>query len=299
MVSFCIHKPHALTHTHTFAHARRRFLQHFRISGKDWVCSAVRGVSHLFTRSTFAQGQCVWAANRAESCMGIIMGGRAMLWGRRGGEVDFPLWEVGINTVIGDTLMPCMSTRLVALGQVDVLFMPMSEVKLRLGDRFIEEMAAQLDVKERHVQHRLNTMQRLCKTAMGNPSLSQLPFLPVKNQLQEQLAQGMQKLAQAQSKKRAVLQASKREKALRMSRGVDLSDDRLASSLAEKSRIFRMERSGQLLGTATAKNLKSLSTCPRKSMSRSQVSSSIPRQIAASEFHVRIDTGTMTYDDLK
>jgi len=233
--------------------------------------------------------------------MGIIMGGRALLWGRRGGEVDFPLWEVGINTVIGDTLMPCMSTRLVALGQVDVLVMPMSEVKLRLGDRFIEEMAAQLDVKERHAQHRLSTIQRVCKTAMGNPSLSQLPFLPVKNQLQEQLAQGMQKLAQAQSKKRAVLQASKREKALRMSRGMDLSDDHLASSLGEKSRIFRMERSGQLLGTATAtaKNLSSLSTRPRTSMSRSQVSSSIPRQIAASEFHVRIDTGTMTYDDLK
>ena len=243
----------------------------------------------------------MWAANRAESCLGIVMGGRALLWGRRGGEVDFPLWEVGINTVIGDTLMPSMSTRLVALGQVDVLFMPMSEVKLRLGDGFVEEMAAQLDVKERHVQHRLSTIQRVCKTAMGNPSLSQLPFLPVKNQLQEQFAQGMQKLAQAQSQQRAVLQASKREQALRMSRRTDCSDDRLTtSSLAEKtSRIFRMERSGQLLGTATAKNLISLSTRPRTSMSRSQVSSSIPRQITASEFHVRIDTGTMTYDDLK
>ena len=279
---------------------KRRFLQHVRISGKDWVCNAVRGVSHQFTRSTFAQGQCVWAANRADSTMGIIMSGRAMLWGRKGGEVDFPLWEVGANTVVGDTLMPRMSTRLVALGPVDVLLIPLSEVKLRLGDRFIQEMAAQLEVKERHAQHRLSTMQRVCKRAMGDQSLSQLPFLPLKNQMKEQLAQGMQKLAQAQSKERAALQAAKRAKALRMSgRGVDMSDDRPLSSLAEKGRIFRMERSGQLLSAPTAKHPTSVSTRPRTSMSRGQLSSSIPRQIAASEFHVCIDTGTMTYDDLR
>jgi hypothetical protein len=279
---------------------KRKFLESISISAKEWVCNAVRGVSHVLTTSTLYKGEVLWSSRSNETRMGIIMKGSAMLWGKQGdkGLVDFPVCEIGMNAVIGDGMMPRMATKVVALGTIDVLFMPMSEVKQRLGDRFIEEITAMLDVKDRHVKARINTMQRVCKRAMVEPPLSQLPFLPVKNHLEAQLAQGMQKLAQAQSQQRAAIQAAKRAKAQRMG-GVssDISENG-PSSAFDASRLFRMERSGKLPSTNSAPvggSTRSRTNMPHTA----QVRSSIPRRIAASEFHVMIDTGTMMYDDLK
>ena len=59
---------------------KRRFLQTFRISSDDRVCNLVRSISHCFTRCTLQHGQHLWSHSSAESRMGIIMEGRAMLW---------------------------------------------------------------------------------------------------------------------------------------------------------------------------------------------------------------------------
>lgn len=253
-----------------------------------------------FVMATLEKGETLWSYNCLESQMGFIMKGRAMLWGRSrkdgvwAGDVDFPICELGSSAVIGDSFMPGTARKVVALGQVDVIYIPMSEVKMRLGEKFLEQIATMLDVKERHSKARMKTMQRICKRAKSENTLSQLPFLPLKNHLKEQLAQGMQKLAQSQNEERAAMQAAKRAKAQRSE--VDDDDDRPSSPLAEKSRKLRMERMGRLPSAATAHTPGA--SRPRTSMSRSATRSSIPRRIAASELHVRIDTGTMMYDDL-
>jgi hypothetical protein len=280
---------------------KKRFLETNSISGQEWVRNAIRGVSHLFTKTTLYKGELLWSFDGAENRLGIIMKGRAMLWGRsrKGGafvgDVDFPICEIGSNTVIGDTLMPNTARKVVALGHIDVIYIPMSEVKTRLGDRFLEQIAGMLEGKERHCRARMSTMQRICKRAKTENTLSQLPFLPLKNHLKEQLAKGMQKLAQSQNDQRAALQAAKRAKA-QLTGEIDNRDDRPYSPSAEKSRVLRMERAGKLPVANKAPDLGA--SRPRTSMSRGAARSSIPRRIAASELHVRIDTGTMTYDDL-
>jgi hypothetical protein len=284
-------------------HQKKRFIETIRISGQEWVSNAIRGVAHLFTKTTIGKDRSLWSFDSSESRMGIIMTGRAMLWGRSrkdgawAGDVDFPICELGSNTVLGDSVMPGTARKVVALGQVDIIYIPMSEVKLRLGDKFLEQIALILDVKERHSQARMKTMQRICKRAKSENTLSQLPFLPLKNHLKEQLAQGMQKLAQSQIAERAAMQAAKRAKAQRTG-DVGDHDDRPSSPPTEKSRKLRMERTGRLPTAADAKALALGASRPRTSMSRNASRSSIPRRIAASELHVQIDTGTMMYDDL-
>lgn len=283
---------------------KRRFLETTRISAKEWVCNALRSLSYLFTKCTLHKGECLWTINGTENkTMGIIIKGRAMLWGRQAnGLVDFPVCELGVNAILGDGLMPNNASKVVAMGETDVLFIPMSEVKLRLGDRFLEEMSASLVVKNRHVEARLDNMQRVCKRAMSEPPLAQLPFLPVKNQNKEQLAQGMQKLASAQSQKRSALQAANRAILQAANQAAtqdgDQTDNHLSTLAAEQSRIFRMERSGRILGTST-ESRSSFGKRARTSISRGQVRSRIPRRIQSSEFHVCIDTGSMMYDDLR
>ena len=276
---------------------KRQFLENTSISSKDWVCQALRAASHCFIKSTEYKGACLWSVkNSNRKMMAIIIQGRAMLWGRQGnGQVDFPVCELGTNAVIGDGLMPNMASKVVVMSETDVLYIPMSEVKSRLGDRFLDEMAASLEVKNRHTEARMCNMQRVCKRAICEPALAQLPFLPMKNQMKDQLSQGMQKLATAQSQKRSATMEAKRAKAMRTGGvGDDNSDNH--PSLAEQNRTFRLERSGRILGTSKAP---ALGTRSGTSMLRGKVPQRIPRRIQSSEFHVSIDTGSMMYDDLR
>jgi hypothetical protein len=284
---------------------KRRFLQTFRISSDDRVCNLVRSISHCFTRCTLQHGQHLWSHSSAESRMGIIMEGRAMLWARHGerGQVDFPMCELGKNRLVGDITMPPLATKVVAIGPVDMLFISMSEVKMRLGEPFIDEIADKHAGKNRHVQAQLRVMQRVCKRAKGDMLLASLPFLPARSPLREQLATGMQNLAKTQSEERAAKQAAKRAKAERAcgtstSSAPDLDDSRALSlqvGVGEKTRQFRMERAGKL---PSAIALLPSEARPKSRLLRRPVTSSIPRRIVASEFRVRIDTSTMVYDDM-
>jgi len=278
---------------------KRRWLEKNKV-GEEWMCGALRGVSHLLTKVTLFKGDCLWSCTSAESRMGIIMRGAAMLWGRNGdkGQVDFPICEITTNAFLGEGLMPRNTTKVVALGQIDLLYMPMTEVKLRLGDKFIDEIKAMREAKEKHVNARMITIQRVCRRAQNNSALTQLPFLPVKNSLEVQVSAGMQKLATAQVQERNALQAAKRAKSQRT--GDIFDDDAPASEgtkLLQQTRLLRMERTGKIMDNITAPVLGTRLRSNRRGDKRGN--SGIPPRIKNSELHVMIDTTTMTYDNLK
>ena len=93
-----------------------RFLRTARVSSDEWVCNALRGLSHHFTKRTLQNGECLWFPWSGEPMLSIIIAGNAMLWARQGnafsrGLVDFPIATLGANSVIGDDLMPHVASK--------------------------------------------------------------------------------------------------------------------------------------------------------------------------------------------
>ena len=93
-----------------------RFLRTARVSPDEWVCNALRGLSHHFTKRTLQNGECLWFPWSGEPMLSIIIAGNAMLWARQGnafsrGLVDFPIATLGANSVIGDDLMPHVASK--------------------------------------------------------------------------------------------------------------------------------------------------------------------------------------------
>ena len=93
-----------------------RFLRTARVSSDEWVCNALRGLSHHFTKRTLKNGECLWFPWSGEPMLSIIIAGNAMLWARQGnafsrGLVDFPIATLGTNSVIGDDLMPHVASK--------------------------------------------------------------------------------------------------------------------------------------------------------------------------------------------
>ena len=182
--------------------------------------------------------------------------------------------------------------QVVACGPLEVLVISMSEVRSRLGDRFVAAFADKIAAQTRLVAVQMGTHRRVCKRVRMVPALSALPFLPVKNGLKEQVAQAGAKLAKAQQDER---EAMKQKRAQKLRAG-GICDDgsQVGDRSCPLSRMVRLERTGRLSSSESVV----LGATRRSLASRRPKTSGIPPRIPRSEYRVRIDCGTMMYDDL-
>lgn len=293
---------------------KRKFFSTVRLSREEWVLASLRSMSQYFRKESLSNGEVVWSRAQGDVTGQIIliMKGACTLLGTMG-KVELPICGVGPGTLIGNGYLPALASRVVAAGEVDVLACRPEDLRQRMGDHFIQELGANQAAQERLSAQRVRAFKDLFLKASRSPGI-RLPFAVTKRVGKGAAAMARQDPSSFSPLPSSPLPRSLRpltspsSMAVRSPPRASLSlDDFVASPPLNRHRPRRPLQEGGKEGRGggggrrqeqeeqqrTPAHLRTY-----KPFNHRSPQPNIPRMVPKADYHVRIDTNTMLYDDL-
>jgi len=311
---------------------KHAFFSDIKVFKEAWIAKSLRAMSHRFKKTTAHIGDRLWTRNQVDGGFGgggyvwLVMNGQCTMHGRVG-KLEIALCTVGKGAMFGTGVVPSMVTKITADQSSSFLLIRGDELAAKVGDPIIVELKSQLKSQEALMRERVLELK---KVLVGGARLG-LPW-DVFKKTNKMVAIGgvgglMSEDRSTTQRPRAASvasasseDASKRAPLTQITSAPDKPPAKAPSPNVQRDAT--LQAGAPMRGTMSQESKEAMSKSSGSTKaplpkpqpiqekrrptqgrlnSRQQrpSTSSLPQKVPKSEYHVRIDTDTMTYADDK